>query len=88
MTRLRLTMRDGSQVTHHEVEALALFAKTCHKDGIFWEPVRLLERGVWYDFADPATGKTGQCRMGSGWTWVQAPLGYEPVILRFLGDKP
>jgi len=78
-------MTNGDPLTQHEVQAVVLYAKKCRKDGIYWEPVRQIERGFWYDFADPATGTTGQCKMGDNWQWQQAPLGEKPVILRLLG---
>ena len=86
MNLCHLTMKDGSLLTHHEIEAMVLFATKCHKDVVLWEPVRSIERGFWYDFADPATGTIGQCRMDYDWTWQQAPRGTEPVILRLVGD--
>lgn len=53
-----------------------------------WRVVEQPEIGVWYDFFDVATGRYGQCRLGPGGVWKQAPLGDAPVILGYSPLRP
>lgn len=68
-------------MTPHEAEAVALMRRRCPKDPGDWAPLgRDPAIGVWYDWADPATGKVGQaCASAAG--WHQDPRGERPVLL-------
>ena len=53
------------------------------------QPGYHMRPGVWYDFADPRTGRYGQCQLRADGTWVQPPRGDAPVVLEWVGcEKP
>lgn len=67
--------------------AIALMASRAGKAASLWRPAGPLTPGVFYDWADPATGRVGQCWIGRDGDWVQAPLGGQPVVLEYLGRR-
>lgn len=69
----------------HEGKAVSLFAAKANCNVKSLSVVTDPKDGYWYDWADPDTGKIGQCRRVSG-QWTQAPEGKRPVVLRY--EKP
>jgi hypothetical protein len=78
---------DSAKWTLYEREAVRLMERRQpSKRPGGWVPVRNPLPGVWYDWADPFSGKVGQCRRGAeGWT--QGPRGLRPVVLAWAGDR-
>ncbi len=74
-------------MTRYQEEARAGFAALLGKPVEQWRIAASINIGDWYDFFDPTTGKYGQCSMGEFGTWRQAPLGYRPVILEYIGPE-
>ena len=69
----------------HDGKAVSLFAAKANCNVKSLSVVTDLRDGYWYDWADPDTGKIGQCRRVGG-RWTQAPEGKRPVVLRY--EKP
>lgn len=70
-----------ADLTPHEQAAIALARRKMANARGTWVPVRGEPVG-WHDWADPATGRVGQCLRRDG-AWVQAPLGDDPVVLAY-----
>jgi hypothetical protein len=64
-----------------ERRAIRIMAQRAGVAESCFSPARAIEPETWYDFACPATGKYGQCRMRKDLTWSQEPRGECPVIL-------
>ena len=79
---------EGPFWTDHERAALRLIESRQGARGGPWIPVRTPQPGVWYDWANPATGQVGQCRCNRD-GWSAAPWGERPVVLAWVqGDRP
>lgn len=70
----------------HQQAAVALMATKARGQRREWRPAAPVP-GQWLDWADPATGKVGQCLMDADGAWKQAPLGEQPVVLAWQGPK-
>lgn len=70
--------------TDHQAFARALFASHFGQSSNLWRVIVNPEPGIWYDWADPETGKIGQCCLAESGKWKQAPLGNQPVVLETL----
>jgi len=67
----------------HERDAVTLYSGLARTAPQWHWPVTEIVAGVMYDWADPATGKVGQCWTDEGGKWLQAPKGQDPVILEY-----